>query len=790
MVNDTSNFTMVNCILASNRASNGGGIYNRSSNPVISNCILWGNTANFGAQINNASGSPNITYSDIQGGWSGTGNISGNPLFAGSSDFHLQSGSPCIDAGSNSAVPTGVTTDLAGNPRFIDDPCTADTGAGTPPIVDMGVFEYIRPQYSITALAGSNGAIEPNGTFLKYYGISQQFEAIPNTGYTVDKWYLNGNLVQTGGFTYALNNIQADANVFVDFKPTAVLTMSVSPSEAGITAPAVGNSEVAKNEAILISAQSNAGYSFISWSAVPAENAVFGDPNNPSTTVILSDIATVTANFNTQPVADINVMSDTLVLNEANSMAFNAASSTDDGLPNPPGALTYHWQKVSGPNTYSILDANAAITDVVFWGFGSYEFSVIVSDGQLQDVESVTIDVVIGVAYVANDGNDSTGTGIIGNPFATIQKGINMVQNNGMVIARKGSYYESIDFNGKNIVVRSDNPDDANVVADTVIDANGLGSVVVFDSGEGPNSVLTGFTITGGSAELGGGIYINEASPIIEKNIITGNSANSEGGGIYCWGGSAAIQYNKISGNYSVFAGGVSLESSFAVLQNNLIINNTADYDSGVICGEGQPRIINNTIAGNTAVYDYDSSGLIISSSLPLIISNNIIAFNNGAAGVFDFGGFDPNYFTHNDVYGHSYGNYLNWLALMIDQTGVNGNISVNPLFADADANDYHLLPESLLIDAGDLSSDWSSEPRPNGGRINMGAYGNTSEAARSLTGDITWNKKVDFKDFAKLVSYWLQNEPAVDIAPLVSGDNIVDIEDLAVLAEHWLNEL
>jgi hypothetical protein len=869
MINDSSNLVLVNCTFASNKAGNrGGSIYNSGSNQTITNCILWGNTARTGSQIYNYNSNTNITYSNVQGGFSGTGNIYLNPLFMGAGDFRLQSGSPCIDAGNNSAVPTGVTTDLAGNPRFIDDPCTSDTGAGTPPIVDMGAFEYIRPQHSITASAGSNGVINPNGTFVKNYGDNQQFEAIPETGYVVDKWYRDGNLAQTGGLIYTLNNIQADAIVLVNFKPTVVLTMSVSPSEAGITVPAIGTNEVAKNEAIPISAQSNAGYvfngwtaspaenvifgnsnsssttvtlsdnatvtanflppvdltmavqpseggtttpsvgtspvehglakpieahanadyGFISWTAIPAENVVFGNANAPSTTAALSSNAIVTANFNAKPVADIKATVNVLVITDANSVTLDANGSTDDGLPNPPGIMTYHWEKVSGPNTCSILEPNEAVTEVMFWGLGSYQFSVTVSDGQLQDVKSATVDVIVEVAYVANDGDDNAGLGTIENPFATIQKGINTVQDNGTVIVLPGTYYENINFGGKKVTVRSNNPNDANVVANSVINANGSGSVVVFDSGEDANSVLAGFTITGGNAELGGGIYINEASPVVERNVIRGNRAGSEGGGIYCQGGSATIRYNEISNNYSNFVGGVSFENSFAVLQNNLIVNNNAEYDSGVACIEGQPRIVNNTITGNVAVYDYDSSGLIIMSSLlPAIISNNIIAFNYGATGVVDFYGFDPNYFSYNDVYGHPDGNYLSAVLPEMDQTGVNGNISVNPLFADTDANNYHLLPASLLIDAGDPSSDWSNEPRPNGGRINMGAYGNTPEASCSVAGDITWDKKVDFKDFAKLAFYWLQNEPSVDIAPLVSGDNIVDVGDLAVLAENWL---
>ncbi|MHC4981264.1 MAG: hypothetical protein ACYTGT_19950, partial [Planctomycetota bacterium] len=47
-----------------------------------------------------------------------------------------------IDAGDNAAVPPGQDTDLDGNPRFVDDGCTEDTGVGDPPIVDMGAYEF------------------------------------------------------------------------------------------------------------------------------------------------------------------------------------------------------------------------------------------------------------------------------------------------------------------------------------------------------------------------------------------------------------------------------------------------------------------------------------------------------------------------------------------------------------------------------------------------------------------------------------------------------------------------
>jgi hypothetical protein len=77
-----------------------------------------------------------VTYSDVDGSYAGTGNIDADPLFVSTADLHLQSTSPCIDAGSNAAVPSGVTTDLDGDPRIVDGP-DADSIA----TVDMGAYE-------------------------------------------------------------------------------------------------------------------------------------------------------------------------------------------------------------------------------------------------------------------------------------------------------------------------------------------------------------------------------------------------------------------------------------------------------------------------------------------------------------------------------------------------------------------------------------------------------------------------------------------------------------------------
>ncbi|MCB9839073.1 MAG: right-handed parallel beta-helix repeat-containing protein [Phycisphaeraceae bacterium] len=75
-------------------------------------------------------------------------------------DFSLSPGSPSIDAGDNSLVPLGVATDLAGNPRFMDDPMTPDTGAGAAPIADMGAYEFGEPVIACPTDLNNDGVID------------------------------------------------------------------------------------------------------------------------------------------------------------------------------------------------------------------------------------------------------------------------------------------------------------------------------------------------------------------------------------------------------------------------------------------------------------------------------------------------------------------------------------------------------------------------------------------------------------------------------------------------------
>ncbi|MBN1814411.1 MAG: right-handed parallel beta-helix repeat-containing protein [Anaerolineae bacterium] len=136
MYNHDSSPTVVNCTFSDNLAEYyGGGMYNyEGSSPAVINCILWGDTPE---EIYNRGGSsPVVTYSDIQGGYDGTGNIDRDPLFLDPTDgdFHLSLGSPCIDSGNNTA-PDLPEYDFEGDARI------RDGDGNVTRIVDMGVDE-------------------------------------------------------------------------------------------------------------------------------------------------------------------------------------------------------------------------------------------------------------------------------------------------------------------------------------------------------------------------------------------------------------------------------------------------------------------------------------------------------------------------------------------------------------------------------------------------------------------------------------------------------------------------
>jgi hypothetical protein len=225
---------------------------------------------------------------------------------------------------------------------------------------------------------------------------------------------------------------------------------------------------------------------------------------------------------------------------------------------------------------------------------------------------------------------------------STIQEGINLADNGDIVMVLPGTYYENkIDFQGKAIVVTSTNPLDHAVVASTIVDANAQGSVFDFDNGEGPESILTGFTITGGHSSSGGGIFCGSfSSPTISYNVITGNTAGNKGGGIA--GGllcSPIIANNMITNNTILNwygeGGGISLSTGAnSIISNNVISSNSFSGEAGMGGGissvEASLTINGCTITGNRAA---DYGGGLSCYGSDMVVSNTIFWDNEGTQG-------------------------------------------------------------------------------------------------------------------------------------------------------------
>jgi hypothetical protein len=390
--------------------------------------------------------------------------------------------------------------------------------------------------------------------------------------------------------------------------------------------------------------------------------------------------------------------------------------------------------------------------------------SVTVLGTLLSDTATVEFgDAYWGPVWYVDASNTGYGNGSPEHPFRTISDAIIPAQDGGTIIVSPGTYYENDNFSGKEITLRSTNPNSRAVVEATIIDANGSGSAVSFSSDEGSCSVLSGFTITHGNAYNGGGIYCSfNASPIVTNNIITGNMS-SYGGGVY--GGKPKLQNNIISNNHANYSG-AGIYSGQGKITSCLITNNaiTSAGNGGGI-GNYSGVIANCTIAANSAGSSGYGGGLY-SCNGP--IKNCIIWGNTAVSGGQLYSSSEP---TYSCIQG--------WTG------GGIGNRSDDPLFADAGNGDYHLRSQagrwdpltsgwvidggtSLCIDGGDPLTPIGVERNPNGGRINMGFYGGTSEASKSTSGivqpvcieytpmDLNKDCKVDLQDFALFAQGWL----------------------------------
>lgn len=250
----------------------------------------------------------------------------------------------------------------------------------------------------------------------------------------------------------------------------------------------------------------------------------------------------------------------------------------------------------------------------------------------------------------------------------------------------------------------------------TIIDGGGLGSAVHFKNAGA--SSLTGFTITGGVAQFGGGVEIFAGSPTISHNIIIGNSVFEDGSDPAFGGGLDAYYATNL------------------VVVDNLFVGNHADGSGGGLYLEKcfQAEVSFNTVVGNTVGTGGQSYGpgmFLLNGTGVGSVHSNIVASNiSNVTPPIEAGGLEL--FSDNSVV---QGNLLFQNTpqdLVIDEVVVvlpdgSGNVAADPRFVDAVAGNYRLLVDSPALDAvasgfTPPAVDLDGNPRPLDGDAAGGA--------------------------------------------------------------------
>ncbi|MBN2020115.1 MAG: right-handed parallel beta-helix repeat-containing protein [Sedimentisphaerales bacterium] len=292
------------------------------------------------------------------------------------------------------------------------------------------------------------------------------------------------------------------------------------------------------------------------------------------------------------------------------------------------------------------------------------------------------------------------------------------------------------------------------------------------------NGLVSENEIIDNNSALGAGVHITYSSrPTIRDNLIKGNVAGSlGGGGIYVYYLSQPlIEQNIITNNSSMNAAGIAVYyTSAGTVRDNLIFANNAG--AGIRITGSYPTIAYNTIASN-----YKNGIECTSNSYPLI-AGNIIASNGTGYGI----RVEPNntpVIKYNDIWNNAAGTTG---PAIPDQTGLNGNISVDPCFVNPDANNFHIDPNSPCVNAGDPNfspatgqADIDGEERIFNDVVDMGA-----DEMITNPFDLNSDGVVDYSELAALADEWLLTGP--DLQADFNNNQTVDWFDFTLLANQW----
>lgn len=662
-----------NTITANTAASGGAIACTTWCHPTVKNSILWADSAGEAPEILLSDmSSLVVTYSDVEGGWAGVGNIDADPTFvlAEKRDYRLLWDSPCVDAGHpDSLDPDGTRRDMGSHFFDQDDHLTIyltpdateiarGSGLGVTYTV-MNRWPGPQPFWAITE------AILPDGDTLTLLGPTRY--TLP--GETTVRRHLSQTVplgAPPGGYEYHARigvppSTLYDEDRFeltVRHPPRAWRVPEESPTiQAGVDSAAGGDTVLVADG--IYTGDGNRDVDF------RGKAIVVMSENGPEATIIDCE------GSSSEPHRAF------LLENGEDSTSVLEGFTIRNGRTNDGGGV-YCWyssptlRKNKITDSYAVaygggisceLYASPAIEENVF--VGNYAIG-----GAAVGCEDHCAPRI--ACNTMTDGDAGMGGAIHTRTWCSPQiVGNTMADNN--ATWEGGAIYCKNDGS----VVIIDNLITGNVVS------NGSGGGISVESCD--SLAVEGNTITGNESIMydGGGIsFSNVCYAIIAGNRIAGNICNYEGGGIDCAYYSPLITGNVIEGNVAGAGGGISSMHAHPTLEGNTITGNVANSGGGICASWHAHFTVKNCIVwGDSAV-----EGLEIHLWGESSISVDYSDVEAGSSGV--------------------------WVCQNCDLYWGEGNIDLDPLFVTGPLGEYYLSqiaagqPEdSPCVDAGDPDS-------------------------------------------------------------------------------------
>jgi hypothetical protein len=284
--------------------------------------------------------------------------------------------------------------------------------------------------------------------------------------------------------------------------------------------------------------------------------------------------------------------------------------------------------------------------------------------------------------------------------FLTISEGLATAAPSDTILVAPGIYLEQPLVMSVGICLRGATGDPAEVI----IDAQRLGRTLTCSNLDDP-VLIEDLTLTGGWTNMenmehtmGGGLYVRSTYAEVRNCRIIDNEAEMEGGGLsFDMGSNGLISGCLVAGNISIDGPGIACRASSPLVENCVIANNDGLVWGGAIfCRTGaNPHVVSCTMVGNDAHF---GAGIWAVDGPDIVVENSIIAYGVHGEGIFAYD--NPSYPSDIrliccNVFGNQGGGYG---GTSPDQTGIDGNIAVDPLFCDLENLDFTLAADSPCL--------------------------------------------------------------------------------------------